>query len=85
MKTTDSEEDSCHVVHLKRQTVMMITCLVVMLQNFVKKTMAHLDTWSGKDHEGRTGSGQSDRKCRCDWTFVDPCFRMMRGFLRWRT
>ena len=24
--------------------------------------------------EGRTGSGQSDRKCRCDWTFV------LRGF-----
>ena len=33
-----------------------------------------------KYHEGRTGPGQSDRKCRCDWTFVDPCFRMMRGF-----
>ena len=33
-----------------------------------------------KYHEGRTGSGQSDRKCRRDWTFVDPCFRMMRGF-----
>ena len=38
-----------------------------------------------KYHEGRTGSGQSDRKCRCDWTFVDPCFRMLRGFLSWRT
>ena len=23
---------------------------------------------------------RSDRKCRCDWTFVDPCFRMLRGF-----
>ena len=33
-----------------------------------------------KYHEGRTGSGQSDRQCRCDWTFVDPCFRMLRGF-----
>ena len=33
-----------------------------------------------KYHEGRTGSGQSDRKRRRDWTFVDPCFRMMRGF-----
>ena len=28
-----------------------------------------------KYHEGRTGPGQSDRKCRCDWTFVDPCFQ----------
>ena len=33
-----------------------------------------------EDHGGRTGSGQSDRKCRYDWTFVDPCFRMLRGF-----
>ena len=40
-------------------------------------TPLHMD-W--KYHEGRTGSGQSDRKCRCDWTFVDPCFRMLRGF-----
>ena len=40
-------------------------------------TSLHMD-W--KYHEGRTGSGQSDRQCRCDWTFVDPCFRMMRGF-----
>ena len=40
-------------------------------------TSLHMD-W--KYHEGRTGSGQSDRQCRCDWTFVDPCFRMLRGF-----
>ena len=40
-------------------------------------TSGHME-WG--DHEGRTGSGQSDRKCRCDWTFVDPCFRMLRGF-----
>ena len=40
-------------------------------------TSLHMD-W--KYHEGRTGSGQPDRKCRCDWTFVDPCFRMLRGF-----
>ena len=40
-------------------------------------TSLHMD-W--KYHEGRTGSGQSDRQCRCDWTFADPCFRMMRGF-----
>ena len=40
-------------------------------------TSLHMD-W--EYHEGRTGSGQSDRQCRCDWTFVDPCFRMMRGF-----
>ena len=23
---------------------------------------------------------QAERKCSCDGTFVDPCFRMMRGF-----
>ena len=45
-------------------------------------TSEHMD-W--EYHGGRTGSGQSDRKCRCDWTFVDPCFKMLRGFLRWRT
>ena len=39
-------------------------------------TSGHID-W--EYHVGRTGSGQSDRKCRCDWTFVDPCFRMLRG------
>ena len=31
-------------------------------------------------HVGRTSSGQAERKCSCDVTFVDPCFRMMRGF-----
>ena len=40
-------------------------------------TSGHVD-W--EYHGGRTGSGQSDRECRCDWTFVDPCFRMLRGF-----
>ena len=40
-------------------------------------TSGHMD-W--EYHDGRTGSGQSDRECRCDWTFVDPCFRMLRGF-----
>ena len=39
-------------------------------------TSEHMD-W--EYHGGRTGSGQSDRKCRCDWTFVDPCFKMLRG------
>ena len=36
---------SCHVVHLKRQTVKRISCHVVIFQRFVKKIMAHLDTW----------------------------------------
>ena len=40
-------------------------------------TSGHMD-W--EYHGERTGSGQSDRECRCDWTFVDPCFRMLRGF-----
>ena len=30
-------------------------------------TSGHMD-W--EYHGGRTGSGQSDRKCRCDWTFA---------------
>ena len=40
-------------------------------------TSGHMD-W--EYHVGRTSSGQADRKCSCDGTFVDPCFRMMRGF-----
>ena len=52
MKRQTVKKISCHVVHLKRQTVMMITCLVMMLQSFVKKTMAHLDTWSGNTMKG---------------------------------
>ena len=68
---------SCHVVHLKRQTVKMISCHVVIFCQEDHGTSGHMD-W--EYHGGRTGSGQSDRKCRCDWTFVDPCFRMMRGF-----
>ena len=40
-------------------------------------TSGHID-W--EYHVGRTSSGQADRKCSCDGTFVDPCFRMMRGF-----
>ena len=40
-------------------------------------TSGHMD-W--EYHVGRTSSGQAERKCSCDGTFVDPCFRMMRGF-----
>ena len=39
-------------------------------------TSGHMD-W--EYHVGRTSSGQAERKCSCDGTFVDPCFRMMRG------
>ena len=40
-------------------------------------TSGHMD-W--EYHVGRTSSGQAERKCSCEGTFVDPCFRMMRGF-----
>ena len=33
-------------------------------------TSGHMDS---EDHVGRTGSGQTGRKCSCDRTFVDPC------------
>ena len=40
-------------------------------------TSGHMDL---EYHVGRTCSDHSDRKCRGDGTYVDPCFRMMRGF-----
>ena len=52
MKRQTVKMISCRVVHLKRQTVMMITCHFVILKSFVKKTMTHLDTWSGKTMKG---------------------------------
>ena len=64
-ETTDSEDDY------------MSCCDVA---EFCQEDHGRSGHMEWKDHEGRTGSGQSDRKCRCDWTFVDPCFRMMRGF-----
>ena len=33
-------------------------------------TSGHMD-W--EYHVGRTSSGQAERKCSCDGTFVDPC------------
>ena len=33
-------------------------------------TSRHMD-W--EYHAGRTSSGQAERKCSCDETFVDPC------------
>ena len=79
MKRQTVKMISCHVGHLKRQTVKWISSCCD-LSEFCQEdhgTSGHMD-W--KYHGGRTGSGQSDRKCRCDWTFVDPCFRMLRGF-----
>ena len=52
MKRQTVKMISCHVVHLKRQTVTMITCHVVILKSFVKKIMAHLNTWSGNTMKG---------------------------------
>ena len=79
-ETTDSEDEfmSCCASETSDSEDDFISCCDV--AEFCQEdhgTSGHME-W--KDHEGRTGSGQSDRKCRCDWTFVDPCFRMMRGF-----
>ena len=52
MKRQTVKMISCHVVHLKRQTVKKISCHVVILQSFVKKIMAHLDTWIGNTMVG---------------------------------
>ena len=43
---------TCPVVHRKLQTVTMITCLVVILEIFVKRIMAHLCTWIGNTMKG---------------------------------
>ena len=40
--------------------------------------MAHLDTWTGNTMVG--GQVQVNLIGNGDWTFVDPCFRMLRGF-----
>ena len=79
-ETTDSEDDfmSCCASETTDSDDDYMSCCD--FEEFCQEdhgTSGHME-W--KYHEGRTGSGQSDRKCRCDWTFVDPCFRMMRGF-----
>ena len=79
-ETTDSECDymSCCASEIADSDDDYMSCCDVF--EFCQEnhgTSLHMD-W--KYHEGRTDSGQSDRKCRCDWTFVDPCFRMLRGF-----
>ena len=79
-ETTDSECDfmSCCALEIADSDDDYMSCCD--FGEFCQEnhgTSLHMD-W--KYHEGRTGSGQSDRQCRCDWTFVDPCFRMMRGF-----
>ena len=79
-ETTDSEDDfmSCCASETTDSEVDFMSCCD--FSEFCQEdhgTSEHMD-W--KNHGGRTGSGQSDRKCRCDWTFVDPCFRMLRGF-----
>ena len=84
MKRQTVKMISCHVVHLKRQTVTMITCHVVMLQSFVKKTMTHLDAWSGNTMKG--GQIQVNLIGNAVWLDVcGPLFRMVRGFPQWRT
>ena len=76
---------SCHVVHLKRQTVKRISCHVVIFQSFVKRIMAHLNTWIGNTMVGGQvqvnligNAGVTGRL----WTLVLGCCVV---FLRWRT
>ena len=75
---------SCRVVH-QLQTVTMITCLVVILESFVKRIMAHLCTWIGNTMKGGQvqvnligNAGVTGRL----WTLVSGCCVV---FLRWRT
>ena len=77
--TTDSEDDfmSCCASETTDSEEDFMSCCD--FSEFCQEdhgTSEHMD-W--EYHGGRTGSGQSDRKCRCDWTFVDPCFKMLRG------
>ena len=79
-ETTDSEDEfmSCCASETTDSEDEFMSCCD--FSEFCQEdhgTSEHMD-W--EYHGGRTGSGQSDRKCRCDWTFVDPCFRMLRGF-----
>ena len=67
---------SCHVVHLKRQTVKRISCHVVIFQSFVKRIMAHLNTWIGNTMVGGQvqvnligNAGVTGRL----WTLVSRC------------
>ena len=85
VETTDSEDDNCHVVHLKRQTVKWISCHVVIFQSFVKRIMAHLDTWIGNTMVGGQvqvnligNAGVTGRL----WTLVLGCCVV---FFKWRT
>ena len=77
-ETTDSECDfmSCGSSERPDSEDDFVSCCGDAQHNMKSSSLA--EDW--KYHEGRTGSGQSDRKCRCDWTFVDPCFRMLHGF-----
>ena len=79
-ETTDSEDDfmSCCTSETTDSDDDYMSCCD--FEEFCQEDHDTSGYMEWKYHEGRTGSGQSDRKCRCDWTFVDPCFRMMRGF-----
>ena len=79
-ETTDSEDDfmSCCTSETTDSDDDYMSCCD--FAEFCQEDHGTSECMEWKYHEGRTGSGQSDRKCRCDWTFVDPCFRMMRGF-----
>ena len=79
-ETTDSEDDfmSCCASETTDSDDDYMSCCD--FEEFCQEDHDTSGYMEWKYHEGRTGSGQSDRKCRRDWTFVDPCFRMMRGF-----
>ena len=79
-ETTDSEDDfmSCCASETTDSDDDYMSCCD--FEEFCQEDHDTSGYMEWKYREGRTGSGQSDRKCRRDWTFVDPCFRMMRGF-----
>ena len=79
-ETIDSEDEfmSCCASETTDSEDEFMSCCD--FSEFCQENHGTSECMEWKYHEGRTGSGQSDRKCRCDWTFVDPCFRMLRGF-----
>jgi len=77
-ETTDSDDDfmSCCKFETTDSDDDLMSCCGFCQDDH--GTSGHMD-W--EYHVGRTGSGQSDQKCRCDWTFVDSCFRMLMFFV----
>ena len=71
-ETTDSDDDfmSCCKFETTDSDDDLMSCCGFCQDDH--GTSGHMD-W--EYHVGRTGSGQSDQKCRCDWTFCRLLFQ----------